>query len=109
MPFLTFPRAPILVVPIARFDKLEAVQTDENPKAAFVEPNAVKRIVVFTAALAGFGANPFDDQVNCLVDWDSESGQTRNRAWQHALSRDPPFSHATCGRKRVLIRTASNE
>ena len=80
MPFLTFPRAPILVVPIARFDKLEAVQTDENPKTAFVEPNAVKRIVVFTAALAGFGANPFDDQVNCLVDWDSESGQTRNRA-----------------------------
>jgi hypothetical protein len=96
-------------VPIARFDKLEAVQTHENPNAAFVEPNAVERIVVFPAALAGFSANPFDDQVNCPVDWDSESAQTRNPAWQHALSRDPPFFRATCGRRRVLIRTESNE
>ena len=109
VPFLTFPRAPILVVPIARFDKLEAVQTDENPKAAFVEPNAVERIVHFGAALAGFGADTFDNQVNSPVDRGSGSARTRTPAWQHALLPDQPFFHATYGRKRVLIRTASNE
>jgi hypothetical protein len=94
---------------IARLEKLQAIQADKDPEAAFVEPNAIKGTVDFAASLTGLGANPFDDQLNRLVDRDSGSGRSRTPASQHALSRAPRIVHATNGRKSVSTRNASNE
>lgn len=108
VPFLALPSAPVLVVGIARFDEFQTGQTDEDPKPAFVMPNAVKRIVDLATSLASLGADTFDGQVNCLVDRDSGSGRSRTPASPHASFRDPRSFRAIGERKTALIRTASS-
>lgn len=93
---------------IAWFEKLQAILAHEDPESAFVDTNTVKRIPDFAASLGGFGANPFDDQVNRLVDGESGSGRSQAAASQHALLPAQRFLHATSGGKRVSARTASN-
>ena len=106
--FLALPSAPVLVVGIARFDELQTFQADENPHAAFVMPNAVKRIVDLAASLASLGPDAFDGQVNCPVDQDSGSGRSRTPASPHASFRDPRSFRAIGERKTALTRTASS-
>jgi hypothetical protein len=108
VPFLALPSAPVLVVGIARFDEFQTGQTDEDPKPAFVMPNAVKRIVDLATSLTSLGPDAFDGQVNCLVDRDSGSDRSQTPASPHASFRDPQSFRAIGERKTALIRTASS-
>jgi hypothetical protein len=107
--FLAFPCSPVLVERVAGFDELPASWADEDPIAAFIDPNAIESIARFLAALAYFGANAFDGQISFLVGWGIGIARPRTLVSRHASSCDQRFSHATGGTRKASIRTASDE